>query len=52
MLLNLMDTLNKWGEQLRVWLAEAFKNPFFLLLFFGAGILIFKLVYDALNKTK
>lgn len=52
MILSLMDKINSFGEQLKVWLAEAFKNPFFLLLFIGAGVLIFKLVYDALNKRR
>ncbi len=51
-ILDFMETVSKWGDQLKTWLSEAFKNPLFLLVFFGAGILLFKVVYDALNKQR
>ena len=52
MILDFMDTLNEWGSKLQTWVSEAVKNPFFFLLFIVVGILIFKIVYDALNKHK
>lgn len=51
MVLDIMETLNKWGDQIKVWAIDASKNPFFWLALFLLGVLIFKLVYDALNKN-
>ena len=52
MVLSFWDTLNSWGEQLKEWVSQAAKNPLFILAFFVIGILIFKIVYDALNKQR
>ena len=52
MVLSFWDTLNSWGEQLKGWVSQAAKNPLFILAFFVIGILIFKIVYDALNKQR
>ncbi|MCM1370834.1 MAG: hypothetical protein NC181_02960 [Clostridium sp.] len=52
MILDIMDTLNKWGDQIKVWAVEAGKNPFFWLAFIVAGCLIFRIIFTALNKDR
>lgn len=52
MILDIMGTLNKWGDQIKVWAIEASKNPFFWLAIFVIGIFIFKMVYSSLNTRR
>lgn len=49
--LNLMDTLKEYAEKLREWTISNTNNPVFWLLAFVAGLVIFKLTYDALSKN-
>lgn len=51
MILSLMDTLQEYADKLRDWTISNTNNPLFWLLAFAAGLLIFKLTYDALSKN-
>lgn len=52
MTLDIMETLDKWGDQIKVWAIEASKNPFFWIAIFVIGIFIFKIVYSELNTRR
>ena len=52
MTLDIMETLDKWGDQIKVWAIEASKNPFFWIAIFVICIFIFKIVYSELNTRR
>lgn len=49
-ILSLMETFNKWGENLKSWVIANNRNPIFWGSLFVLGILIFFWTYNALNK--
>lgn len=50
MTLDIMETLQSWGDQLKTWTIGATHNPLFWLVLFLLGLAVFKLTYDYLNR--
>ncbi len=49
MILGIIDTLEEWVKPFRDFVFENSGNPLMWLGFFLIGILVFKIVYDALS---
>ena len=50
MLLDIMDTLNRLGNQLQHWFLNQYENPLFWLLLFVGLTLVVMLAYGYLHK--
>lgn len=51
-MLNLWDTLSKWGKNFQDWIIEHGNSPYFWLIIFFAGLIIGAYTIHALNKDK
>lgn len=49
MVLNIIDTLNDWGENLKSFLMSSEHNPIWVV-FFVIGVALFFFTYNALHK--
>lgn len=52
MILSIIDTLNKWSEELKGMMIEIGDNPLFWLCAFFFGFVVFLITYNVLNKDK
>lgn len=52
MILEIMDTLNKWGDQFKGFMLDNSRNPVVWIGLFFLGLLIFFLTYNSLNRNQ
>lgn len=52
MILGIIDTLNKWSDELREMMIEIGDNPLFWLCAFFFGFAVFLITFNVLNKNK
>lgn len=50
MLLGIIDTLEKWGDNVREFLIDSGRNPVIWIGLFVLGLVVFFLTYNALHK--
>lgn len=50
--LSIMETLNKWGDQLKDFVTSNNRNPIFWICIVVGGLLLFFWTYNALNKNQ
>lgn len=50
MVLNLMDTINKWADDLKNLFIDHSRDPLFMLLIVVVGLVFFMIAFKALNK--
>ena len=50
MILGIMETLEKWGEEFQGFLLDNSRNPVVWVGMFLLGLVVFFLTYNALNK--
>lgn len=49
---NILDKIAEWMEPIKNFMIENKNNPILMLALLGIGLLIFSLVYRALQKEK
>ena len=52
MILNIIDTINEWSEELKDVMIKVGDNPLFWLAAFFFGLLVFAVTFNTLNKHK
>ena len=48
--LGIIEKLDKWSKQFQGWIEKNYSNPLLWVGILAFGILLFKVLYDGLNK--
>lgn len=50
--LTIMEKLDEWSKKFENWITDNYNNPILWVGILAFGILLFKVLYDGLNKKQ